>query len=73
MTTFGPRPLRTRQEMQRLVEVTSGRVGLEALRDTFTDRLHRHSDDYDATHALRLVTAKLQHTSYGTPVVLVSS
>ena len=34
MTTFGPRPLRTRQEMQRLVELTSGRKALETLRQT---------------------------------------
>jgi hypothetical protein len=73
MTTFGPHPRTTRQETQRLVELTSGRKALETLRQTLTDRLHRHSDDYDATHALRLVTAKLQHTSYGTPVILATS
>jgi hypothetical protein len=61
------------QEMQRLIELTEDRPGLEAMRDTFTKRLHRRSDDFDATYGLRLVTAKLQRTSYGTPAVSTSS
>ncbi len=61
-----------REDLQRLIELT-GRAGLEAMRARLTDRLHRRSDDFAATLALRLVTAKLQQTSYGTPVVSVSS
>ena len=73
MTTFDAGQDEARQHMQRLIESTGSRAGLEAIRDTFTDRLHRRSDDFDATHGLRLVTAKLQGTSYGTPTVLVTS
>jgi hypothetical protein len=62
-----------RQEIYRLIERAGGRKGLEALRDIFTGRLHRRPDDFDATRALRLVTAKLQQTSYGEQVVTTSS
>ena len=61
------------EELHRLIEQTPGRAGLEAIRDTFTARLHRRSDDFDATQGLRLVTAKLQQTSYGRPTVSTSS
>jgi hypothetical protein len=73
MTTFDPGRHEARQEMQRLIELTGGRADLEAMRDMFTDRLHRRSDDFDATHGLRLVTARLQGTSYGTPAVSATS
>ena len=59
------------EEMQRRIELTEGRPGLEALRDIFTKRLHRRSDDFDAPHGLRVVTAKLQRTSYGTPAATI--
>lgn len=62
-----------RRDLRRRVEAEEGRAGLEALRDLFTGRLHRRSDDFDATFGLRLVTAKLQRISYGEPVVTRSS
>jgi hypothetical protein len=62
-----------REKMRRLVERTEGRAPLEVLRNIYTDRLHRQSSDFDATHGLRLVTAKLQRTSYGSPTVTASS
>ncbi len=62
-----------RRELLRLVEHTEGRPALEALGHVYTSRLHRQSDDFDATHGLRLVTAKLQRTSYGPSVVTTSS
>ena len=49
------------------------RADLEARRDVLVDRLHRHSDDFDATRELRGVNSKLQRTSYGTQVVTASS
>jgi hypothetical protein len=63
----------TRRQMRRLVEQTEGRPALEALAHVYSGRLHRQSDDFDATHGLRLVTAKLQRTPYGPPVVTKSS
>jgi hypothetical protein len=44
----------------RLQHLAGDRRGLEALRDHFVDRLHRRSDDFDATRSLRLVIAALQ-------------
>jgi len=73
MATLDAHPDDARQAMQHLIELTGGRASLEILRTALTDRLHRRSDDFDATHALRLVTAKLQGTSYGTPAVSTSS
>jgi hypothetical protein len=35
------------------------RASLEAAHSVFLDRLHRRSDDFDATRELRLVTAAL--------------
>ena len=58
-----------REAMRRLVERTEGRVPLEALQASYSRRLHRHSDDFDATDGLRLVIAKLQRVSYGPPVI----
>src|SRR5689334_404469 len=63
----------TRRQLRRRVDDTGGRAELEAMRDVFTNRLHRRSDDFDATFGLRLVTAKLQRTSYGEPFVTKSS
>jgi hypothetical protein len=60
------------EELHRLIEQPD-RAGLEAIRDSFTGRLHRRSDDFDATQGLRLVTAKLQRSSYGRPTVSTSS
>lgn len=62
-----------RQEQHPLIERADSRAYLEAMRDTYTDRLHQRSDDFDATRRLRLVSAKLQRTSHGTQVVSVSS
>jgi hypothetical protein len=62
-----------RDQMRRLVESAEGRASLEALRANYSQRLHRRSDDFDATHGLRLVTAKLQRTSLGPTVVTASS
>jgi hypothetical protein len=47
----------------RLQHLAGDRRGLEALRDHFVDRLHRRSDDFDATRSLRLVIAALQRVS----------
>jgi hypothetical protein len=58
-----------RHEMRQLLEQTEGRAALEALRDVYTQRLHRRSGDVEATYGLRLVTARLQRTPYGPPVV----
>lgn len=44
----------------RLRHLAGDRRGLQALRDHFVDRLHRRSDDFDATRSLRLVIAALQ-------------
>ena len=49
------------------------REELEALRDAYIDRLHRRSNDFEATRELRLVNAKLQRTSRGVQVVTTSS
>jgi hypothetical protein len=49
------------------------RADLEAVRDVMVDRLHRHSDDFEATRELRAVNSKLQRTSYGTQIVTASS
>lgn len=62
-----------RDAMRRLIERTEDRAPLEALRDVYTDRLHRHSSDFDATRGLRLVIEKLQRISRGSPVVTTSS
>jgi hypothetical protein len=63
----------TPEEMRRLIELTQGRAPLEALRDVYSGRLHRQSDDFDATAGLRLVSAKLRRLSYAPPVVTASS
>jgi hypothetical protein len=62
-----------RDTMRDLIERTEGREPLEALHDVYRGRLHRKSDDFDATLGLRLVIAKLQRTAYGPPVVTTSS
>ena len=62
-----------RRDLRRRIEAEESRPGLEAMRDLLTDRLHRRSDDFDATFGLRLVTVKLQRLSYGEPVVTTSS
>ena len=62
-----------RDKMLDLIERTDGRTLLESLRDVYSDRLHRKSNDFEATLGLRLVIAKLQRTSYGPPVVTRSS
>jgi hypothetical protein len=62
-----------RQEMRVLVEQTEGRPALEALHVLYTRRLHRHSDDFEATDGLRLVATKLRRIPYGPPVVSTSS
>jgi len=62
-----------RAEMRSLVEQTDGRASLEVLCAVYTQRLHRRSDDFAATFGLRLVIAKLQRTSYGSPLITTSS
>lgn len=62
-----------RERMRLLIERTEGRVALEALQKSYSRRLHRQSDDFDATDGLRLVIAKLQRVSYGPPVITRSS
>jgi hypothetical protein len=62
-----------REHERLLVEGTEGRDALEALRDAYGRRLHIRADDFDATHGLRLVTARLQRTSFGPTVVTASS
>ncbi len=58
-----------RREQELLVERTEGRGALDALRADYSRRLHQQSGDLEATHGLRLVTAKLQRTSSGPTVV----
>jgi hypothetical protein len=62
-----------RRDLSRRIAAEESRPGLESLRNLLTDRLHRRSDDFDATFGLRLVTLKLQRLSYGDPVVTTSS
>ena len=62
-----------RNAMRRLIDRTEDRAPLEALRGVYTDRLHRQSNDFDATSGLRLVIEKLQRISYGSPVVTTAS
>jgi len=56
-----------------VIQNARDRADLEARRDVLVDRLHRYSDDFDATRELRGVNSKLQRTSYGTQVVTASS
>jgi hypothetical protein len=50
-----------------LVELADGRRGpLETAAHDFVQRLHRHSDDFEATKALRLVTAALGRVGWDT-------
>ena len=62
-----------REKLRLLIEGTERRENLEALRTIYTRRLHRQSDDFDATHGLTLVNAKLRRTSYRPPVVTSAS
>ncbi|MGO9872952.1 MAG: hypothetical protein ACLPVY_04060 [Acidimicrobiia bacterium] len=62
-----------RLEPSLLVETAENRADLEVMRDILIDRLHRRSDDFDATRELRRVNSRLQRTSYGTQVVSASS
>ena len=62
-----------RDQVRRLVDSAESRASLEALRAHYSQRLHRRSNDFDATYGLTLVTAKLQRASLGRPVVTASS
>ena len=62
-----------REEMRLLIDGTDGRASLAALRDVYSRRLHRRSNDFDATRGLRLVIAKMQRISPALPVVTSSS
>jgi hypothetical protein len=73
MTLIGEADDKQHETMRELVERTEGRAPLEALRDVYTNRLHRQSTDFDATLGLRLVTRKLQRISYGAPLVTTTS
>jgi len=58
-----------RRGPQRLAEPAEDRAELEVLRDVLIKRLHRRSNDFDATRELRLVYSRLQRTSYGKQTV----
>ena len=62
-----------RPDASPLIETAEDRADLEVMRDLLVDRLHRRSDDFDATRELRGVNARLRRTSYGTQVVSASS
>jgi hypothetical protein len=62
-----------REQMRRLIEGARDRASLETLRRMYSNRLHRQSDDYDATAGLRLVYARLQRTPLQPPPVTTSS
>lgn len=62
-----------REQTRRLIEGARDRSSLEALRKMYSDRLHRQSDDFDATAGLSLVTARLQRTSSQPPLVPTAS
>jgi hypothetical protein len=62
-----------RPEPSPLIEPAADRADLEVMRDILIDRLHRRSDDFDATRELKAVNRRLQQTSYGTQVVWASS
>jgi hypothetical protein len=63
----------SRRELRRLVDTATGRAELEVIRDTLTQRLHRSSEDFDATYGLSLVSAQLSRTPFASPVVTASS
>jgi hypothetical protein len=48
------------QAVERLIKEAGDRKCLEAVRDLFVYRLHRRSDDFDATYGLQLVITALQ-------------
>lgn len=48
------------QAVERLIQEAGDRKCLEAARDLFVYRLHRRSDDFDATYGLKLVITALQ-------------
>jgi hypothetical protein len=58
---------------EQLRDHAGDRVWLEASRDAFVIRLHRRSDDFDATNGLRLVSAALRRLPLRPPVVSASS
>lgn len=62
-----------RPESSSSIDAHDVRAELQVRRDVLVDRLHRRSDDFEATHELRLVNEKLRRTSYGTQVVFASS
>jgi hypothetical protein len=47
------------RKVEALVAMDNGRAPLEALRAVFISRLHRASDDFEATEGLRVVEAAL--------------
>jgi hypothetical protein len=65
--------VKEREGMRELVDGTKDRHQLEALRDLYVDRLHRRSNDFDATFGLRLVTDSLGRLSRASPIVTSSS
>jgi hypothetical protein len=50
--------------VRQLRHLAGGRGDLEAVRDYFVDRLHRRSDDLDATRGLQLVIRALQQMPF---------
>ena len=55
------------------VDRAGDRRQLEALGEVYVDRLHRRSNDFDATYGLRLVAESLRRMSLGSPTVTSSS
>lgn len=52
------------QAVERLIKDAGDRRCLEAVSGLFVYRLHRRSDDFDATYGLKLVIAALQSAPY---------
>ena len=65
--------VKEREGMRELVGRAADRRQLEALREVYVDRLHRRSNDLDATYGLRLVAESLGRISRGSPIVTSSS
>lgn len=52
------------QAVERLIKDAGDRRCLEAVSGLFVYRLHRRSDDFDATYGLKLVITALQRIPY---------
>lgn len=65
--------VKAHEGIRALVDSARDRRQLEALREVYVDRLHRRSNDFDATYGLRLVAESLLRFSLGSPTVTSSS